>query len=66
MAQVVSLLNTVWITSRLSSTLLCGGHPARVPTSGSDAYLNNAHASESRHLRSNILSDSIITITYLL
>ena len=35
------------IISRLSSTDLCAGHPARGPTSGSEAYLNSASASDS-------------------
>jgi hypothetical protein len=45
--------------SKLSSTLLCGGQPARGPTSGSLAYLNKASASLSRQGRSKILLVSI-------
>ena len=55
MAQVlVASLNTVRIISKLSSTLLCGGQPARGPTSGSDAHLNSISASDSRQGRNRI------------
>ena len=42
-----------------SSSDLCAGHPARGPTSGSEAYLNSASASDSSQWRSKILSVSI-------
>ena len=58
-AHVVSLWKYVWIISRLSSTDLCAGHPARGPTSGSEAYLKSASASDSCQWRSKILSVSI-------
>lgn len=48
--------------SRLSSTLLCGGQPARGPTSGSEAYLYSVSASLSRQGRRMILSVSIVLI----
>jgi hypothetical protein len=41
-AHTWSLLNTVLMISRLSSADLCGGHPARGPTSGSDASRNSS------------------------
>ena len=41
-AHVVSLWKYVRIISRLSSSDLCAGHPARGPTSGSEAYLKSA------------------------
>ena len=40
-------------------TDLCAGHPARGPTSGSEAYLKSASASDSCQWRSKILSVSI-------
>ena len=49
----------VRIISRLSSSDLCAGHPARGPTSGSEAYLKSASASDSCQWRSKILSVSI-------
>lgn len=58
-AHVVSLWKNVRIISRLSSTDLCAGHPARGPTSGSEAYLKSASASDSAQWRSEILSVSI-------
>ena len=58
-AHVVSLWKNVRIISRLSSTDLCAGHPARGPTSGSEAYLKSASASDSCQWRSKILSVSI-------
>src|SRR5574344_2851793 len=60
MAQVVGLLNTVRIISRLCSRELCGGQPARSPTSGSLAYSYSTSASLSCQWRSSILSVSII------
>ena len=42
-----------------SSSDLCAGHPARGPTSGSEAYLKSASASDSCQWRSKILSVSI-------
>ena len=58
-AHVVSLWKNVRIISRLSSTDLCAGHPARGPTSGSEAYLKSASASDSCQYRSKILSVSV-------
>ena len=56
-----SPLKRVRIISRLSLTLLCGGQPARGPTSGSDAHLYSISASLSRQGLSRILSVCIIT-----
>jgi len=50
--------------SRLSSTLWCGGHPARGPTSGSEAYLKSVSASLSRHGRSRILAVCIMFLFF--
>ena len=62
-AQVlVASWNTVRIISRLSSTLLCGGQPARGPTSGSEAYLNSVSASLSRKGRNIIRLFSIFVL----
>ena len=57
---MLSLWKIVRMISRLSSTLLCGGQPARGPTSGSEAYLKSASASLSRQGRRMIRSVSII------
>ena len=42
-------LNTVLITFKLSSTDLCGGHPAIGPMCGFFAYSNKLSASDSLH-----------------
>ena len=59
-AQVWPLAKNVRMTFRLSSMDWCGGQPARGPTSGSEAYLNNTFASASTQGRKRSLLVSMI------
>ena len=58
-AHVLSFRKNFRITSLLSSTDWCTGHPARGPTSGSDAYLKSVSASDSFQRLNVILAVSI-------
>ena len=54
-SEFIFLLKQLW----LSRPFLCTGHPACGPTSGSEAYLKSASASDSCQYRSKILSVSV-------